>query len=92
MVKVTQIRRTCTACPSQWEGRTDDGQYVYVRSRHDYLRVSLGPTLDDAIFGENCNTIVDIDDEAAGYLEYEKLKKLTASIVEWPAEEGTETE
>ena len=41
-IKVAHIRNTCPACPSQWEGATDDGQYVYIRYRWGWLRVEVG--------------------------------------------------
>lgn len=41
--------RTCGACPEQWEGETLDGQHVYLRHRHGAGRLSIGPTLDDAV-------------------------------------------
>jgi hypothetical protein len=84
MVKVTEIKQTCTACPSQWEGKTDDGQFIYVRSRHDYLEISLGSTIDDAIWGDKRTVVVSMDDNAAGWLEYDELKKLTADKIDWP--------
>lgn len=40
---------TCGACPSQWEGRTTDGEYVYIRFRWGFLSAGIGPSLDDAI-------------------------------------------
>jgi hypothetical protein len=40
MIKITSIRRTCIACPSQWEGVSDDGRTVIIRYRHGYLSVS----------------------------------------------------
>ena len=32
---------TCEACPSQWEGITDDGQEVYIRYRWGHLSVRV---------------------------------------------------
>ena len=34
--------RTCTACPSQWEGKTVDNRPVYIRYRWDNLTVRIG--------------------------------------------------
>ena len=35
---------TCLACPSQWEGITDDGESVYIRYRWGHLSVSVSGT------------------------------------------------
>jgi len=42
-VEVEEIRQTCTACPSQWEGRTTDERPIYIRYRWGVLSVRLGP-------------------------------------------------
>lgn len=34
--------RTCTACPSQWEGVTTDNRPVYIRFRGDNFKVIIG--------------------------------------------------
>lgn len=38
---VVDLRQTCYACPSQWEGRLADGREVYVRYRHGVLRMDI---------------------------------------------------
>ena len=40
MIKIISLRRTCIACPSQWEGISDDGRTVLIRYRHGNLSVS----------------------------------------------------
>lgn len=49
MIVVTELDQTCRACPSQWEGRTDDGNRIYIRYRHGWLSAGVGRTMDDAI-------------------------------------------
>lgn len=44
-----QVRQTCSACPSQWEGTTEDGRSVYVRYRWGNLTVGLGADGDAAV-------------------------------------------
>lgn len=41
MKKFTNLKRTCFACPEQWEGTTEDGDDVYARERHGYVRVDI---------------------------------------------------
>ena len=72
---ITELTNTCTACPSQWEGKTADGQHVYIRFRGGHGRIGIGTTLDDAIrsdgifewfsggmFDGYC-TLLEVDDE-----------------------------
>ena len=44
LLRGASMRMTCSACPSQWEGWTDepDERAVYVRYRHGHLSVGLG--------------------------------------------------
>src|SRR3954464_14370014 len=39
---LTELRQTCSTCPSQWEGLTEDGRPVYIRFRHGWLSVQVG--------------------------------------------------
>ena len=38
--KIKILDQTCFACPSQWEGLFDNGDYLYIRYRWGYLTVS----------------------------------------------------
>jgi hypothetical protein len=88
MVKVTEIRRTCFACPAQWEGQAESG-YVYIRFRWGTLAVRFGSTTDDAITGP---TIFEWHDPDAygGFMEYDELKKITAGILDLPEAESAD--
>jgi hypothetical protein len=88
MVKVTEIRRTCFACPAQWEGKTESG-YVYIRFRHGTLDVRSGSTITDAIAGPTIFEWHDAD-ESGGFMEYDELKKLTAGFLDLPSAESSE--
>lgn len=41
-MKIKTLMRTCIACPSQWEGWTDDARPVYIRFRHGILKIQVG--------------------------------------------------
>ena len=41
MIKIVNIKQTCYACPSQWEGLDEDGKEVYIRFRHGTLRLDI---------------------------------------------------
>jgi len=75
VIKVTEIRRTGSACPSQWSGRTDTGEYVYIRSR---------------VYGDKCVIIAEIVDHAFGGLSYEELRALTKNVLDLPETDGAE--
>lgn len=77
MIRVTKLEMTCGACPSQWQGDTDDGRPIYVRYRWGHLRVEMDDT-DEVVFewssGDNLDGVMDLD----------QLKELTAGVIEWP--------
>lgn len=39
---IKSLVKTCSACPSQWEGFTDDDRPVYIRYRGDWFRFYIG--------------------------------------------------
>lgn len=41
-VTVVSLKKTCSACPSQWEGVTADDREIYYRFRWGYLTVTVG--------------------------------------------------
>lgn len=41
MHRITEIEQTCSACPSQWEGKTSSGEYVYIRYRWGEGRIEV---------------------------------------------------
>ena len=85
MMKVTEIRRTCFACPSQWEGKTESG-YVYIRFRNGTLTVRSGSMIKEAIAAAAIFELQD-DDEYGGFMEYAELKGITSAVLDLPDEE-----
>jgi hypothetical protein len=47
--KVVDLKMTCVACPSQWEGQLEDGRYFYGRYRWGYLYVGAAADVSEAI-------------------------------------------
>ena len=47
---LTELEQTCGMYPSQWEGKTTDGRFVYIRYRHGELSVGVGVDQDDAVY------------------------------------------
>lgn len=46
---ITDLRKTCAASPAQWEAKTPDGQFVYIRYRWGVLTMGVGENIDQAI-------------------------------------------
>lgn len=86
MRKVVELVKTCEACPAQWEGKTDDGKFVYVRYRHGGLSIGFGRTISRAIFASHLamNDKFQLDGKYDGEMELSELKALTAGEIEWP--------
>jgi hypothetical protein len=84
MVKVTEIKQTCSFCPSQWEGQTNDGQVVYVRYRWGFLSIRVGNTLDDAVCRGQEIFEDSVGDGMDGFLTYDELRNLTVGKIIWP--------
>jgi hypothetical protein len=83
-MKVREIKQTCFACPSQWEGHLDDGRMFYVRYRWGGLRIELSnsPTenISDVFHdGEIIHTET-LGDGFDGMLEEEKLIGIMENI------------
>ncbi len=49
MSLITQIRRTCIACPSQWEGKLNNGNHIYIRYRWGDFTIGEGKTINEAV-------------------------------------------
>lgn len=77
--KVDRCIMTCSACPSQWDIYTDDGEYIYARYRWGRLTLTLNP------WRENTEELYrkDIGDDFDGVMETTELMKLTASVLDW---------
>ena len=86
-IKVVICNQTCMACPSQWEGVTDDHRMIYVRYRWGELTVSIGASGDIdrfAAVGGKCILSKQLGDELDGVLSFEELVEATRDIIEWP--------
>lgn len=84
-IVVTKVIQTSYAYPSQFEGDTADGQYIYARYRGGRMRVDVAPTA-EAWMGAGSWAIhsEEFGDPLDGYLSYEELKEHTRGIIEWP--------
>lgn len=46
---IADITKTCIACPAQWEGTMESGEWFYVRYRGAFLTIGFGADLDAAV-------------------------------------------
>lgn len=85
-IKVVSLTQTCEACPSQWDGLTDDNRQVYVRYRFGSLTVQVGEP-DDADEFAGCRGRVvaewSSDDEWDGSMSEGVMRELTAHRIDW---------
>ncbi len=88
MIRVTIVVRTCTACPDQWEGITDDNRQIYARGRHGYLEVRIGPAGDMDRFAAVTGALVLANDNVDDFMTYAELQAMTSGIIEWPTTES----
>lgn len=53
MTVIKQANMTCSACPAQWEGHTENNEPIYIRYRWGYLSIRKGNVGDeDGVAGE----------------------------------------
>lgn len=89
MTKITvkQVEQTCTFCPSQWEGTTDDGRRIYARYRDGFLTVQVSPQGKKGIGAAlESPCIYDglVGPRLHGEMDYETLVQFTKYLVIWP--------
>lgn len=80
---ITKLIKTCSACPTQWEGRDKLGHTIYIRYRHDRLTVSRSPQCTDRIREAVCGPnvlAVDVPTQSA-WMTFEEMQKITESVL-----------
>ncbi|GAJ20753.1 unnamed protein product [marine sediment metagenome] len=84
MIKIIKLKRTCFACPAQWEGETSDKRAVYIRYRWGHLSIRLsevGGTVSDAVGGREIYG-EEIGDGFDGLMDFAELEKLTREVLD----------
>lgn len=71
MPTLKELQMTCSACPSQWEGYTTDGAFIYIRYRYGYLTVDLHDYIGECIFEWTSDDLWD------GSMDTETMLRLT---------------
>jgi hypothetical protein len=83
MIVVTEIKKTTLGCPTQWEGKTSDGRYVYARLRFGSFRIGVGRTIEEAVEDDDTFS-ASFGDGWAGVMTYDELKAITAHLFVMP--------
>ncbi len=83
MITVVSCEQTTSACPTQWEGKTADGQYVYARYRGGRVAVYVGVD-----YPSHAHRVFELSfgHPLAGCLNGATLAALTKDTLTWPAE------
>lgn len=85
-LRVTSLTQACGACPAQWEGRTEDGRWIYVRYRWGALQIGVGDTIEQAIDrDDDASYYRELGDGFDGFLTLAELREATNGVFEWPA-------
>jgi len=83
-IVVTTLIRTGERSPSQWEAKTADGRYLYVRYRWGCLEIGIGVSMDEAIANGGNFFEKQLGDKLDGSMGLEDLRKATSGLIEWP--------
>lgn len=87
--KVVALRKTCIACPSQWEGALDDGRVIYIRYRHGTLSVGTGDDIAAAVRNGSSNDALHaecVGDGLDGFMDFGELKAHLHGLLEFPTD------
>lgn len=71
-ITIVKLTKTCHAYPSQWEGRCDNGQDIYIRYRNARFSIGLGWDKDEAV--ENVVYKTTDDDSSSGFIPSSQLR------------------
>ena len=79
MITIKELIKMPGACPTQWEGITDDNRFVYIRYRHGTLTVTLGDVNGNIHDTVNHGELIfkwKSNDEWSGVMSDEELKTI----------------
>lgn len=81
-IRVRKLVQIGAFHPAQWHGRTERGDYVYVRYRYGRLWIGIAPDYHRT----PPTTVLETGygDLGDGYLSFRSLRKRTRGVVDWP--------
>lgn len=63
MIKLIELNKTCVACPTMWEGKTDKGERFFARFRWGILRAELNnKTFYEEQIGDEYDGVMETDE------------------------------
>ena len=92
---VVALRKTCIACPSQWDGVLEDGRAIYARYRHGALSVGVGDDHEEAVrnsWTEQALYADYVGHGFDGFMDFEELKVHLHGLLEFPTDLTVENE
>lgn len=83
--KVVALKKTCIACPSQWEGILKDGRVVYARYRHGASASASTSMRRSATRGPTTPSMRTTSATGStGSLDFDELKTNLHGLLEFP--------
>lgn len=76
-MKIKNVKCTCSACPSQWEIKLEDGRMIYVRYRWGNLSIRISEKATDDVYDAVGGKEIfreSIGDEFDGTLSYYEMR------------------
>lgn len=80
VISVGDLKQTCSACPSQWEGTDAKGNSIYIRYRSGRLQVQQS-----GILLEQGTTLFyqKVGDDYDGCIDLDQVIELTSGAIVW---------
>lgn len=79
---ITNLVKTCDACPAQWEAATVDNRPVYVRYRWGTLWLYIGNPGGSSAFDGECVFCESIGDSLHGAMSTEEMLSHLAEFIQ----------
>ena len=81
-IRVRKLVHVSDLHPAQWQGRTESGDYIFVRYRYGKLWIGIAPDYHRT----PPTTVLETGygDLSDGYLSFRSLRKATRGVVDWP--------
>jgi hypothetical protein len=83
---IKSIKQTCSAWPSQWEAKLNDGKMLYIRYRSGYLSVDISDKETDDVMDAVDNKEIygdQIGDRLDGFLNMKQLINHTKHLIDY---------
>lgn len=83
---VKELRKTCDACPAQWEGLTYGNKHIYIRYRFGCFQASVADTEDDAVLSGDLiahSLVLEYGHNFAGEMDKEEMLELTEGFLDF---------